>query len=65
MTESGQEKSLSNEEIRHIREIIEKDKRWKWLATTMRNTAAWTAAIVGAIIIGGEFIAKILKALVR
>jgi len=58
MTEN---KPLTESEVRLIREIIEKDRRWKWLATMMRNVAAWIVAILAAITIGWDWLVKVIK----
>ena len=58
---TNEPKQLSAEEIKHVREIIEKDKRWRWLATGMRNVAAWIVAILAAITIGWDWLVRVIK----
>ena len=48
------DEQLKPEEVKAIREIIEKDKRWKWAATTIRNVAAWLAAIITGAVVAWE-----------
>jgi len=55
------EPDLTDEEKIELREIIEKDKRWKWLATTVRNTAGWIAAVALGITVGWDWLLKIIK----
>ena len=54
-------KPLTDDELKLVREIIEKDKRWRWLATGMRNVAAWIVAILAALTIGWDWFVKIIK----
>lgn len=42
---------LSDDEVMLLREVLESQKRWHWLATVMRNTAAWVAAVIAAILL--------------
>lgn len=58
----GEELDLTDQEKIEIREIIEKDRRWKWLATTLRNTMAWVAVVALGITVGWEWSVKIIKA---
>jgi len=56
---------LNEAEIVFLREIIEKDKRWTWLAAVLRNTAAYIAVLVGGLTLFWDFISKILKGMVK
>jgi hypothetical protein len=42
---------LSDDEIREVREVIEQQRRYHWLAGLVRNTAAWIAVVIGAVIL--------------
>jgi hypothetical protein len=57
------EPELTDEEKIEIRSIIEKDKRWKWLATTMRNVAAWIVAVIAGLTLGYDWLVKAISKL--
>ena len=45
---------LSEDELCLIREVIEAQKRWHWLGTVIRNTAAWLAVVIGGAIVAWQ-----------
>lgn len=53
--------ALSENERKAIRIIIEKEKRWKWLAEMSRNVAVWVAAVVGSWILFKDFVVNAIK----
>lgn len=57
------EPELTDDEKIEIRSIIEKDKRWKWLATTMRNVAAWIVAVIAGLTLGYDWLVKAISKL--
>lgn len=52
------EPQLSQSELQEIRVIIEKDKRWKWLATTLRNVSAWIVAVIAGLTLSYDWLVK-------
>lgn len=60
---SGEE--LTEAERRKLREIIESDERMAWLAAFARRTAAWVAAILGAIWLAWDTFVKIVRSAVE
>ena len=44
-----------------INAILEKEKRWKWLATGARNIAVYVISILGAITVGWDWLVKVIK----
>lgn len=44
-----------------LKEVVEKEKRWKWLFTGSRNVLAWVAGVLGGIYIGYEALVKAIK----
>lgn len=64
MTDKKQD-PLSDAELEYLRTIIEKDKRWKWLAVVLRNTAAYLAAVIGGAFLLWESLGKLVKALAK
>lgn len=55
------EAPLTDEEIREVREMLEADRRVKWLWAGARKVAIWVAAVVGALVVSSEFIVKVIK----
>jgi len=51
---------LSEEELRELREIIENDKRMKWLWALARRTAGWLAGVIAALVAFRDDIARLL-----
>ncbi len=60
-TERDAHDALTDEEILAIREIIEQQKRWKWLATGSRNVAFWIAGMIAGWVALQEFIINYIK----
>jgi len=56
-----QEKPLTQKELKEMREMLENDKRWKWLARTTRNIGAWVVAIGVAVTFSFDWLLKLLK----
>ncbi len=47
---------LTDEELQMLREVLESQRRYKWLAVIIRNSMAWIAVVVGGgILIWGAF----------
>ena len=43
--------------------VVQKDDRWKWLATGSRNVLAWVAGILGTAYVIWEGLGKLVKTL--
>jgi hypothetical protein len=56
---------FTNKEIKHLREIMDKDTKWKWLTTTLRNFMAYVAVVLGGLILMGESLVKTVKGIVK
>lgn len=54
---------LSAQELQQVRAVLEKEARWKWLAVTARNTAAYVAVIIGGLTVFWDALARLLKGL--
>ena len=52
---------LSDEEISLLRDVLESQKRFVWLATIIRNVASWVAIVVGGLVVFWEQIKSFLR----
>lgn len=52
---------LTAEETILVREIIEDQKRWKWLASGMRTSASWVAIVLGTLFLMWDRVAAWAK----
>ena len=59
--EHEQEKPLTQKELKEMREMLENDRRWKWLARSMRNIAGWIVGVGVGITFGYDWLVKLLK----
>lgn len=57
--------ALNAAEIVALREILESDRRWKWVVSGLKTWAVWIAAIIGAGTLGLEALKSAVKALGR
>jgi hypothetical protein len=55
------ERPLSAAEINAVRELLDNDKRARWLWASLRVWAIWVASFLGAWIIGWESLSKVVK----
>lgn len=55
---------LSDKEILELRQIIEADKRAKWLGATIRTWAIWLAAVIGGATVFWDAAERVLKAII-
>lgn len=56
---------LTATEIIAVREILESDKRWRWVGAGIKTWAVWIAALIGAGTLGLEALKSAVKALGR
>jgi hypothetical protein len=47
-------KPLTEDELTYLRDLIEKDKRVKWLWTTARTWALWITGVGAALVVGKD-----------
>lgn len=52
---------LSQDEINSVREIIEADKRAKWLWASVRNVAVWVVAVIGGVSLTYDSMIAVVK----
>ena len=64
MPENDNQQQLTAEELKALREIIEADKRAKWLWATIRNIAVWVAAVIGGISLAWDGLVTMLRHMV-
>lgn len=58
------DRTLSEEDMKAIRELLEADRRTRWLWSTARAWAVWIAAVVAGYTVGLDALKSILKRLV-
>jgi hypothetical protein len=58
-----QKPALTDEQIEELLELLEHDKRVRWLWSTARTLAVWIAAVFGGVTVGWDTLAKIVKTL--
>lgn len=46
MADENKERPLSDEELKYVRNLIEKDKRIAWLWGSLKTYAVWVSAVV-------------------
>jgi len=56
---------LNAAELVAVRELLEADRRWKWVAAGVKTWALWIAAVVAGSTVGLEAIKTAVKALGR
>lgn len=56
---------LSAPELVAVRELLEADRRWAWIATSLKTWALWIAALVAGATVGVETLKTIIKTLGR
>lgn len=52
---------LSPDEIKAMRELVEHDKRAKWLWASVRNFSVWLVAVIGGISLAYESLITAVK----
>lgn len=57
----GQERPLTDAEIREIREVLEADRRVKWFWSVTRKIAIWVGAVSAALIVTWEGLVKTIR----
>lgn len=58
MSELHNEELLTDAEIKEVRELLEANRRMKWLWSSSRKVLIWIAAITGTISVGWETLVK-------
>ncbi len=56
---------LTEREIRQVRRELEQSRRVRWFWQSTKTTGLWIAAVVGGIWALQEFLARVVKALIR
>lgn len=64
MPENDTQQQLTTEELEALREIIEADKRAKWLWASIRNIAVWVAAVIGGLSLAWDGLVTMLRHMV-
>lgn len=59
-----QERTLDEKDVTAIRDLLEADRRTRWLWSSARAWAVWIAAVVAGYTVGLEALKSILKRLV-
>jgi len=54
------EAPLTAEELKDLRELMEADRRVKWLWAVIRRTVIWVGAVGGSIAVGWDVLVKIV-----
>ena len=52
------EAPLTAEELKDLRELMEADRRVKWLWAVIRRTVIWVGAVGGSIAVGWDVLVK-------
>jgi len=52
------ERPLTDDEIKELRELLEANRRMKWLWGNSRKTFIWLAAIIGTVSVAWEALVK-------
>lgn len=56
---------LSAAELLAVRELLESDRRWKWVVSGLKTWALWITALVAGATVGIEALKSAVKALGR
>lgn len=59
------EPPLTESELKELRDLLEADRRAKWLMSKIKAIALWAAAVIGGLTLTGETIIKVLKGLLK
>lgn len=54
------EAPLTAEELKDLRELMEADRRVKWLWAVIRRTVIWVGAVGGSIAVGWDVLVKVV-----
>ena len=54
------EAPLTAEELKDLRELMEADRRVKWLWAVIRRTVIWVGAVGGSIAVGWDVLVKMV-----
>lgn len=55
------QQQLSTDELRELRELLEADRRAKWLWAGIRNVAVWGASVIGFLVITYQSFESMIK----
>ena len=55
-----EEAPLTAAELKELRELMEADRRVKWLWAVIRRTVIWVSAVGGSIAVGWEVLVKMV-----
>lgn len=61
LTPHNHEPEFTDAEKRELRDMLEADRRVKWFWATTRSIAIWIAAVGGGLIMGWEWVVKLVK----
>ena len=56
---------LTPDELRDLREVLEQQRRYRWLAGLIRNTAAWIVGVLAALAIMWDWLKGVIQAAVK
>lgn len=56
---------LTSKEIEALRNLLEADRRAKWLMSKVKSLAVWLSAVFGCFILVGDTIVKAVAILVK
>lgn len=54
---------LSRKEIASVRDLLDRDRRARWLWASLRVWALWIAAVLGAWVVGWESLGRLVRTL--
>lgn len=56
---------LTDKELEEVRDLLEADRRAKWLMERLKGIALWTAAVVGGCTLLWDTLARIIKGMIK
>lgn len=54
---------LTDAELVELRELLESDRRAKWLWSTLRTWSLWLGGVIGAITLTWDSLARVVKSM--
>lgn len=57
------EPPLTDAELKEVRELLESDRRAKWLWSTLRTWSLWLGGVFGAITLTWDSLARVVKSM--
>lgn len=60
-----EEPPLTDAELEEIRELLEANRRAKWLMDKIKAVALWSAAVIGGFTLLGDVIIKVIKGMLK